>query len=185
MGKVYEHIDDKLTTFIKAQKVFFVATAPLAGDGHVNLSPKGYDSFAVLGPSKVAWLDIGGSGIETMAHVKENGRMTIMFCAFDGSALILRLYGECTSVQFDDPAFPAHLAHFPAFDKARAIYTMDVTRIQDSCGWGVPFYDFREARDQLMRFADNPKMTADKWAEVYYSKNAMSIDGLVGMERQK
>jgi len=183
MGKTYDKIDDKLTAFIKAQKMYFVATAPLSGEGHVNLSPKGYDSFAILGPNRVAWLDIGGSGIETMAHLKENGRMTVMFCAFDGPALILRLYGRGETVQFDDSRFAGLLEHFPAFDKARAIVMLDVNRIQDSCGWGVPLYDFREDRAQLKRFADNPKVTADQWAEAYYSKNAQSIDGLTGMER--
>ena len=183
MGKTYDQITEKLETFIKAQKVFFVATAPLSEDGHVNVSPKGYDSFAVLGANKVAWLDVGGSGIETMAHLKENGRMTVMFCAFDGSALILRLYGRGEAVQFDDPRFPDLLAKFPDFDKARAIVTMDVTRIADSCGWGVPFMDFREERDQLKRYADNPAQTADDWAEKFYRGNAASIDGLTGMER--
>ena len=185
MGKTYDEITDKLAAFIRAQKVFFVSTAPLAGEGHVNVSPKGYDSLAILGPKKVAWLDVGGSGIETMAHLKENGRITIMFCAFDGSALILRLYGTGEAVQFDDPRFPDLLALFPAFDKARAIVTVDVTRIADSCGWGVPFMDFREERDQLRRFADNPKMAAEDWAEKFYSGNANSIDGLTGMERPK
>lgn len=183
MGKTYDQITDKLAAFIKAQNVFFVSTAPLSGEGHVNVSPKGYDSFAILGPNKVAWLDIGGSGIETLAHLKENGRITIMFCAFDGSALILRLYGQGRAVQFDAPEFPGLLAHFPTFEKARAIVTIDVTRIQDSCGWGVPFMDFREERDQLRRFADNPKLTAEDWAETFYSKNATSIDGLTGIER--
>lgn len=183
MGKQYDQITDKLAAFIAAQKVFFIATAPLSGHGHVNLSPKGYDSFAVLGPNRVAWLDVGGSGIETMAHLKENGRITIMFCAFDGSALILRLHGKGEAVQFDDPRFADLLAHFPAFDKARAIVTVDVTRIADSCGWGVPFMDFREERDQLRRYADNPDVSADQWADKFYTKNAASIDGLAGIER--
>ena len=182
MGKIYDRIDDKLEAFIAAQKMFFVATAPLSGDGHVNLSPKGYDSFAILGPNKVAWLDVGGSGIETLAHLKENGRITVMFCAFEGSANILRLYGTGEAVQFDDPRFPDLLSKFPAFDKARAIITVDVTRIADSCGWGVPFYEFREERDQLKRYADNPKVSADQWADVYRFKNAESIDGLTGIE---
>ncbi|MEO0982811.1 MAG: pyridoxamine 5'-phosphate oxidase family protein [Pseudomonadota bacterium] len=185
MGKQYDALTDKLTEFIKAQKVFFVATAPLSGDGLVNLSPKGYDSFAVLGPKEVAWLDVGGSGIETMAHLKENGRITIMFCAFDGSALILRLYGEGEAVQFDDPRFPELLELFPSFDKARAIVKVKLTRIQDSCGWGVPFLEFREERDQLKRYADNPDRDADFWAEKYRTANAQSLDGLTGIERPK
>ena len=185
MGKIYEQITDKLEAFIRAQKMFFVATAPLSENGHVNVSPKGYDSFAVLGPNKVAWLDMGGSGIETMAHLKENGRMTIMFCAFEGAALIVRLYGKGEAVQFDDVRFPAMLEHFPGFAKARAIMVLDVTRVTDSCGWGVPFMDFKEERDQLKRYADNPERTAEDWAEKFYTRNALSIDGATGMERPK
>ena len=184
MGKTYEKLNDKLIDFIKAQKMFFVATAPRADDGHVNVSPKGYDSIKVLGPNKVAWLDVGGSGIETMAHLKENGRITIMFCAFEGPALILRLYGKGEAVQFDDPRFPALLEHFPAFTKARAIVTVDVDRIQDSCGWAVPFMDFREEREQLRRYTNKDNMTAEDWAEYYYSNNPASIDGLTGLERR-
>ena len=121
MSKTYEKLDDKLIEFIKAQKMFFVATSPLSRDGHVNVSPKGYDSFVVIDESTVAWLDLGGSGIETMAHLKENGRITIMFCAFDGAANIVRLYGQGEAVQFDDPRFAGLLALFSNFDKARAI----------------------------------------------------------------
>ncbi len=181
--KVYEEITPKLEAFIKAQKVYFVATAPLSDDGHINLSPKGYDSVTVLGPNEIAWLDVGGSGIETMAHLKENGRIVVMFCAFEGAPLILRLFGKGEAIQFDDPRFPDLLAKFPKFDKARAIVTVKLDRIQDSCGWGVPFMDFREERDQLKRYADNEKMTAEAWAEKYYTKNAESIDGLTGVER--
>ncbi|MEL6386699.1 MAG: pyridoxamine 5'-phosphate oxidase family protein [Pseudomonadota bacterium] len=185
MGKIYDHLDDRLIDFIRAQKMFFVATAPLGGDGHVNLSPKGYDSFAVLGPNKVAWLDLGGSGIETLAHLKENGRITVMFCAFEGKANILRLYGDGEAVQFDDPRIPELLAHFPAFEKARSIVIIDVTRIADSCGWGVPFYDFKSERDQLSRTWDHmyEKDGDAAVAKVFVEQNAESIDGLNGIER--
>ncbi|MEM7765957.1 MAG: pyridoxamine 5'-phosphate oxidase family protein [Pseudomonadota bacterium] len=184
MGQTYDHIDGKLEAFIKAQKMFFVATAPLSGEGHVNLSPKGYDSFAILGPNKVAWLDMGGSGIETLAHLKENGRITIMFCAFEGRANILRLYGQGEAVQFDDSRFPALLEHFPGFDRARAIVTVDVTRIADSCGWAVPFMDFREHRDQLKRNWDHHYAEhGDSVDENFFTMNAESIDGLPGMEK--
>ncbi len=186
MGKTYDVIDDKLAKFIGEQKMFFVATAPLSGDGHVNMSPKGYDSFAILGPNEVAYLDLGGSGIETQAHVKENGRITIMFCAYEGPALILRLYGEGEAVQFDDSRFPDLLAKFPAFEKARAIFKIKVTRIQDSCGWGVPFYDFKGERDQLKRVWDNAyEKRGDAVGEEFFNKNPTSIDGLAGMEKKK
>ena len=182
MAKVYEEIDARLAAFIAKQKMFFVATAPLSADGHVNLSPKGYDAFRILSPKRVAYADLGGSGIETVAHARENGRITIMFCAFEGPALILRLYGKATVMQFDEPGFDAELAHYPGFERARNIVTVDVERIGDSCGWGVPFYDFKGERDQLKRAIDH--RTRDEWAERRYTSNAASIDGLKGLVRQ-
>jgi Pyridoxamine 5'-phosphate oxidase len=181
MSKLYATIDDKLAAFIGKQKMFFVATAPLSADGHVNLSPKGYDAFRILGPKQVAYADLGGSGIETVAHARENGRITIMFCAFEGPALILRLYGKARIMQFDDPAFAAELARFPGFERARNIVFVDVERIADSCGWGVPFYDFKGERDQLKRAIDH--YTQDEWTERRYTANAESIDGLTGLLR--
>jgi hypothetical protein len=185
MGKTYNKLTDKLIDFIKAQKMFFVATAPRSDDGHVNVSPKGYDSLVVIDEETVAWLDLGGSGIETMAHLKENGRITIMFCAFEGPANIVRLYGKGEAVQFDDPRFPDLLKLFPAFEKARAIVTVKLDRVSDSCGWGVPFYDFKGERDQLKRYADNPAKTADDWAKKFRTGNAKSIDGLTGIQTTK
>lgn len=181
MAKVYDEIDEKLAAFIAAQKIFFVATAPLSGEGHVNVSPKGYDAFRVLGPKRVAYVDLGGSGIETVAHVRENGRITIMFCAFEGSAMILRLYGRATVMQFDEPGFDDELARFPGFERARNIVFVDVERIADSCGWAVPFYEFKAERDQLKRAIDH--RSRDEWAERRYSSNAESIDGLTGLVR--
>lgn len=181
MGKTYEQIDDKLKAFIEAQKMFFVATAPLSEDGHVNVSPKGYDAFKILGPNEVAYLDLGGSGIETQAHVQENGRITIMFCAFEGPANIVRLYGKGEAIDFDHPDYPDMLAKFPGFDRARAIIKINVTRISDSCGWGVPFYDFKGERDQLKRWVDNINDDAE-WRERRYNRNAESIDGLAGLK---
>lgn len=184
MGKTYEKLNDKLIDFIKAQKMFFVATAPRSDDGHVNLSPKGYDSFVVIDEETVAWLDLGGSGIETMAHLKENGRITIMFCAFEGAANIVRLYGKGEAVQFDDPRFPDLLKLFPGFDKARAIVTVKLDRASDSCGWGVPFYDFKGERDQLKRTWDHAyEKHGDAVDEKFYVSNAESIDGLPGIEK--
>ena len=179
MGKLYDHIDDKLTKFIEAQKMFFVATAPLTGDGHVNVSPKGYDAFKILGPNEVAYLDMGGSGIETQAHIQENGRITIMFCAFDGPANIVRLYGKGEAIDFDHPDFPEMLTMFPGFDRARAIIKVKVSRISDSCGWGVPFYEFKGERDQLKRWSENKE--EDEWRAHRKKSNAESIDGLPGL----
>ncbi len=177
---VHERIDDKVRAFIAEQKMFFVATAPLSGDGSVNMSPKGYDSLVVLDDHTVAYIDLGGSGVETVAHVRENGRITLMFCAFDGKPNILRLYGKGEAVTFDNEVrFNELLKLFPTFDRARAIIVVSVTRVQDSCGWGVPFYEFKSERDQLRRYVDH--RSYDEWAEHRYDRNALSIDGLPGL----
>src|SRR5215467_14778137 len=112
MAKVYDQLDDNLIAFIRRQKLFFVATAPLSAEGSVNVSPKGYDSLVILDPKTVAYVDLGGSGIETHAHLRENGRVTLMFCAFEGPALILRLYGRGESLGFDEPGFAEKMALF-------------------------------------------------------------------------
>ncbi|GAB4533449.1 MAG: pyridoxamine 5'-phosphate oxidase family protein [Parvularculaceae bacterium] len=181
LGKIYEAIDERLAAFIAAQKLFFVATAPLSPDGHVNLSPKGYDTFAILDPRTVAYLDIGGSGAETMAHLRENGRITFLFCAFEGPAKILRLYGRGESFAFDEPEFAELSRHFPDLGRARNIIRVRLTRIADSCGWGVPFYEFRGERDQLLRA--NAHRTDAEWREKRYATNAESIDGLPALAR--
>tara|TARA_R110002095_G_scaffold107345_2_gene94154 strand:- start:646 stop:1143 length:498 start_codon:yes stop_codon:yes gene_type:complete len=160
--------------------MFFVATAP-SGHGHVNVSPKGHDTFRILGPHEVAFLDLGGSGIETVAHLRQNGRITFMFCALDGPANILRLYGKGHAVCFDDPGFDEKLALFGDFPRARAVITARISRIQDSCGWGVPLYEFKGERDQLLRY--NEHRSDEEWRERRYTGNALSIDGLPGLVR--
>ena len=181
--KLYPQLNDKLIAFIQKQKMFFVATAPLTADGHVNVSPKGYDSFKVIDNNTVAYLDYGGSGIETHAHVVENGRITIMFCAFEGKANIMRLYGQGSVCAFHDAGFAEKLAWFPDFDRARAIITIKLTRIQDSCGYGVPFYDFVGERDQLKR--SHEFKSVEEWQDYRYNKNPESLDGLPGLVRPK
>ena len=181
MGKVYDRLDERLRSFIAAQKIFFVATA--ANGGTVNVSPKGYDSFAIIDDKTVAYLDFGGSGIETFAHVRENGRITLMWCAFEGAANILRIHGHGEAVAFDDPGFAELLALFPGFDRARSVVRIRIERISDSCGWGVPFYEFKGERDQLKRWVDN--RPEDEWRERRYASNAKSIDGLPGLVRPK
>lgn len=180
MGKTYEEIDDQLAAFIGQQKMFFVGTAPSGDDGHVNLSPKGYDAFAILGPKKVAYADLGGSGIETVAHVRQNGRITIMFCAFDGPANILRLYGQGSVVQKDEPGFDEAMKRFPTIDRARNVISVDVTRISTSCGWGVPFYEFKGEREQLKTWTT--AKTEEEWWAKRLATNAKSIDGLPGLK---
>ena len=180
MGKLYSHLDPRLCDWIGAQHMFFVATAPLSGDDHVNVSPKGYDSFRILGPNRVAYLDLGGSGIETQAHIQENGRITIMFCAFQGRARILRLYGHGRAVGFEEPEFTRLRQHFDLKCRARAVIVVDVERIADSCGWSVPFMEFQGERDQLLRSQSIYKTDA-QWAAQRYGSNSESIDGLPGL----
>lgn len=180
MSKTYDALDEKLTAFIGRQKMFFVASSPLSGEGHVNLSPKGHDAFRILGPNQVAYADLGGSGIETLAHIRENGRLTIMFCAFDGAPNIVRLYGRGSFIQFDDPRFESMIAeHVPDYPYARDIILLDIERVMDSCGWSIPFYDYKGERDQLQRYIQHQPL--DEWRASRVAKNAQSIDGLAGL----
>jgi len=179
MSTVYDALDDKLIAFIKKQKIFFVATAPLAAEGSVNLSPKGYDTFAVIDPLTVAYADLGGSGVETHAHLKENGRITLMFCAFEGPANIVRIYGRGESCAFNEPGFAEKLRLFPTVSRARNVITVRISRVADSCGWGVPFFDFKGERDQLRRWVDARPF--EEWAARRLESNAASTDGLPGL----
>ena len=146
MAKAYPEIDETLRKFMQAQSIFFVATAPLDAGGHVNLSPKGLDTFRILGPKTVAYLDIFGSGVETIAHLKENGRIVVMFCAFQGSPKILRLHGQGRAVEVHEAEFASLQAHFPVYEGTRAIIVVEVNRISDSCGYGVPLLKFEKER---------------------------------------
>ncbi|MBI5149995.1 MAG: pyridoxamine 5'-phosphate oxidase family protein [Candidatus Omnitrophica bacterium] len=179
MGKTYEQIDDKLADWIKQQHVFFVATAPLAADSHVNCSPKGGQTFKILDPLTVAYQDYTGSGIETAAHLKENGRIVIMFCAFTGAPKIIRLYGRGEVIAPGHVDYPPLLKKFSENPGTRAIIRVKLDRIADSCGMGVPFLEYRRDRDAL-----------DKWArakgpeqlrEYRREKNTSSVDGLPGL----
>lgn len=175
MGKVLPHITDGLCGFIERQHLFFVATAPRVG-GHVNLSPKGMDSFRVLGPTTVAYLDNVGSGNETAAHILDNGRITFMFCAVEGSPLILRLYGQGRTVLPADAGWAALAQRFPARAGIRQIIVAELTRIQTSCGEAVPFYAYQGERDQLVQWAEGKGVEGLKAYQ--HEKNVRSIDGL-------
>jgi len=178
MGKVFEAISEDLHDWIRRQAMFFVASAPLAEDGHVNLSPKGLDSFRVLGPNKVAWLDLTGSGAETIAHLRENGRVTVMFCAFDGPPRIVRLHGRGEVLARGSDDYAALSAEFPALPGARSIIRVAVSRVADSCGYAVPKMALVEDRDALMKWAEK---RGDEGLEAYRcSNNRRSIDGLDG-----
>ena len=179
MSAVYDELNEALIGFIRRQKLFFVATAPLSAEGSVNVSPKGYDSLAILDSRTVAYLDLGGSGIETHAHLRENGRITLMFCAFEGPANIVRIYGQGETCSFDEPGFAEKMTLFPAFERARGVITIRIDRVSDSCGWGVPFFDYKGERDQLRRWVDN--RPHDEWAARRFESNAVSIDGLPGL----
>lgn len=188
MGKFYPQLDDRLRKFIARQPVFFVATAPcLTPDGeggHVNVSPKGYqDTFAVLGPRSVAYLDLTGSGAETIAHLRQNGRITIMFCSFGHTTKILRLYGTGEVVLPGEPRWDELAARFPRTAHAaarngaeRSIIVVDIDRIADSCGYAVPVMELKNERDVLDQWTE--KKSAAELAAYRAERNAVSIDGL-------
>jgi hypothetical protein len=180
MAKVFELIDEKLASLMLAQPVFFVATAPLSPDGHINCSPKGNNgTFQVLGPTTVVYRDLHGSGTETISHLRENGRIVLMFCAFDGPPRIVRLHGRGRVVFEDDEEFDGITERFEATEHTRSFVVVDVERVSDSCGYGVPLMTFEGHRHKLERWAK--KMGADGLARYTATKNRVSIDGLPGV----
>lgn len=180
MGKTHDGIDAAVADFIRAQRMFFVATAPAEG-GHINLSPKGLDTFRILDPHTVAYLDLTGSGIETVAHLRENRRIVIMFCAFDGAPNILRLHGRGDVLEAGHGDFAALLAQFPPIAGVRTIIRVTVERVSDSCGYGVPLYRYEGERPQLVDWARRKGL--DGLRRYQTDKNASSLDGLPGMRR--
>ena len=179
MGKRYAEITKDLQEWIEDQKIFFVATAPLSQAGHINCSPKGLDSFRVIGPHKVVYQDLTGSGIETIAHLKENGRVVIMLCAFQGTPKIIRLHGNGDVIEPGHPEFESMTTLFPPRIGMRAYISINVTRIADSCGYSIPLYEFQKERDVL------DKVCIKKGEEGLKSyraeKNKESIDGMKGL----
>lgn len=174
MGKQYNALEPQHIDFIGRQKLYFVATA--APEGRVNLSPKGMDSLRVLDRNRVAWLNVTGSGNETAAHVLADPRMTVMFCAFEGDPMILRLYGTARAVHRNDPDWPVLYGLFPDMPGARQIFDLAVDLVQTSCGMAVPFFDYLGEREQLNAWAvkKGDAGLRQYWAE----KNATSLDGL-------
>lgn len=181
MGKVFSHIDEPLRKFIRTQAMFFVATAPTDG-GRVNLSPKGYrDTFAVLNDRTVAYLDLYGSGTETIAHVRDNGRITVMFCSFTRNSRILRLFGTGRIVRPDDAQFDSLKMQFGLQHPGiRAVVVIHVDRIADSCGFAVPYYEFVDERTVLD--AHHAKQPEEKFAQRITGDNGHSIDGLPALD---
>lgn len=178
MGKVFEIIDDNLKAWIDAQPMWFVASAPLDDDGHVNVSPRGHDSFSVLSDHRVAWVDYTGSGVETIAHIRENGRVCVMFASFDSRPRIVRLHGKGSVSLPGDAAFETVVALHPTNPSTRAVITVDVTRISDSCGWGVPIME-KIGEHELIRLHAEKK-GEQGMVEYRAQKNMTSIDGLPG-----
>jgi len=173
MGKLLDGINDRLRTFIEAQQIFFVATA--APEGRINLSPKGMNSLRVLDENRVVWLNVTGSGNETAAHLLEHPRMTIMFCAFEGKPLILRLYGQAKAYHPHDPEWTELIDLFPSLPGARQLIDLRIDSVQTSCGMAVPLYRFEEQREELNRWAEK-KGTAGIRA-YWQEKNKVSLDG--------
>lgn len=180
MGVLTGGIDAKVQAFIEAQRMFFVASAPLDANGHVNLSPKGLDTLRVLSPTSVAYLDYVGSGAETIAHLRENGRIVVMFCAMQGPPKILRLYGRGVALEPHDAEYLRLRPLFPPDPEGRAIVVVSIERVADSCGFGVPLYQFERDRTQLNDWAD--RKGADGLREYQINKNATSLDGLPALE---
>jgi hypothetical protein len=162
--------------------MFFVASAPLAASGHVNLSPKGLDSLAILGAREIAYLDFVGSGAETIAHVRENGRVVVMLCAFEGPPRIVRLHGRGTAVEPGDAPFVELVRRFPPREGVRAVIRIALERIADSCGYGVPLLRFEGERKQLGAWAE--RKGADGLREYQLNNNLQSLDGLPALRAE-
>jgi hypothetical protein len=180
MGKLYEEINAGLADWLNAQQVFFVGTAPLSANGMVNCSPKGMDTFRILGPRQVAYLDLTGSGVETIAHLRENGRIVVMFCAFSGPPKIVRLHGTGEVITSESPDWESLRQGFPEYPGARAVIRVDVSRISDSCGYAVPRMEYVEERDVLIRSTEAKGVEGIK--KYQRERNAHSLDGLPALD---
>ena len=177
MGKVHEFIDDRIRAFIEAQQMFFVATAPLDASGHLNLSPKGLDTLRIVGPQTLVYLDYVGSGSETIAHLRQNGRIVLMWCAFAGPPNIVRVHGRGEVIEPPDPAFDGLRGLFPTTAPGvRSVIRIAVERVGDTCGFGVPLYEYTGQRSQLAKWAEHKG--TDGLEQYQRDKNRVSVDGL-------
>jgi len=176
MGKEQQQISADHKAFIENQRMFFVCTAPLSADGHMNLSPKGFDCFRILSPARVGYLDIVGSGNETSAHLLENARITFMFCSFEGAPKILRLYGKGRTVLPADAEWNELSKQFVILPATRQIIIADIFKVKSSCGFGIPLYEFKGERDHAFKWAE--KKGLDGLEEYKKEKNRVSLDGL-------
>lgn len=182
MGAVFDGIDDALAAWIAAQPMFFVGTAPLAADGRVNVSPRGHDSFSVIDAHRVGWVDYTGSGIETVAHLQENARICVMFCSFSERPRIVRLHGRGSVHLPGTPTYDDVVSRHPEHPSTRAAIVVDVDRVSDSCGFGVPVMQQVAERDLLRLGAE--KRGPEGLVAYRAEKNAVSIDGLPGIDSQ-
>ena len=174
MSKFYTKLTSRVQKFMKAQKMFFVATAPK--NGRINLSPKGMDSIRVINENRILWLNLTGSGNETAAHILENNRITLMFCAFEGNPNILRIYGKGKAIHPKDTEWKDAIKLFPEIPGARQIFDITVESAQDSCGMSIPFYEYKGERNQLNDWAT--EQGQEKIEQYWEDKNQTSIDGL-------
>jgi hypothetical protein len=179
MGNIYPSINENLKEWLLTQKIFFVATAPLSQGGHVNCSPKDGESLRILDEQTVAYLDLTGSGIETIAHLKENGRIVLMFCAFSKAPKIVRLHGRGESIEPQHPEFELLRDAYPPTVGIRSFIKVHLTRISDSCGYGVPLYEYRGQRSQLKGWAEN--RGEESLLDYRMQYNSRSIDQLPGI----
>jgi hypothetical protein len=180
MSETCPGLEEQLMAFIGRQEIFSVATTARGEDGQVSLSPRGYGASRILGPDRVAFCDLDGSGIETLAHLRENGRITIMFCAFEGAASRLRIYGRGEVIRFDDPRFEVMIAeHFPKWPCARNIILVEVEKVTDRCGRSIPFFDGRGGCSQLERSVGHKPL--EEWRARRTANNVLSRDGLPGI----
>jgi hypothetical protein len=182
VGKNRSTIDPSARKFIEAQPVFFVSTAPLESDGHINISPKGLDTLRILGPTTVAYLDLTGSGIETISHLKQNGRIVLMLCSFQGPPQILRMHGRGKVVEAGQKEFAELATHFPEQEGARAIISVEVSRISDSCGYAVPLLRYEGERNQLSAWAR--KLRPEGLKAYRRENNQRSVDQIPGLEER-
>ena len=184
MGKFFDSIQPSHKAFVEKQHIFFVSTAPLSGDGRVNLSPKGLDSFRILSDNRVAYMDLIGSGNETSAHTLENGRITFMFCSFDGAPNILRFYGKGFTVLPDTDGisrsnregWETYAPHFTIYPSTRQIIVVDIDMVQTSCGFGIPLYDY--VGERAIHFDWAEKKGEEGLLEYQQQKNSVALDGL-------
>ncbi|ARC91986.1 pyridoxamine 5'-phosphate oxidase family protein [Vibrio coralliilyticus] len=173
MGKQFSELSDKHISFIEQQKLYFVGTA--ADRGSVNLSPKGGDSLRVISPTQIAWLNLTGSGNESAAHVLNNQRMTLMFCAFEGAPLILRAYGQASVLHNKDAEWKKYVSLFPESVAARQIFILDINMVQSSCGMSVPYFSYEGDREDLAKWSE--KQGTEGIEKYWLKKNQKSIDG--------